>query len=443
MSFQTQTYNTLFEDHIFGDTEDHILFTTSENDLMSVSSVFADQAFDFMNTTSFFSGNSSGANNIPSSSILLTHINNSNEGAVPEALPAPEVAWKYGRCPDTNLPPKSLSFPIVPLCTSITDHSLSGVSPEVVQPINVDAEDIMSFEYIVHEEQQVPTLASTSETVSNELVKNTFETPIFYMTDDGTEGPVSPAPNLDFLGSVPISMHEDDNGADLLSQNEQEDEEDEDDGETEDYRDRSSRRASSSRTPPSNRMHHRHSNRTRRLHGVYRRRAPCTSPVIYVLSTRSNEILSEFRNRQSIDPVRNREKTLQDVKTHLQEHIRVAGSKVHAEVYTVKRQGDFLSRMKGCLRNAGLGLILLEYFRKSLDEEKLRAILACVPPLSTRPSASKAEAQMHAICERFNIPNCSVPEMDRMWKIHLNPEDLSFIRHECSHWPGYWDHLEL
>jgi len=166
------------------------------------------------------------------------------------------------------------------------------------------------------------------------------------------------------------------------------------------------------------------------------------------LSTRANQIVDDFMSGAlpNETPDKFRYRILASIKTHIISHISTVGEKICQEAHLKPRLGDFLSRMKGCLRNAGLALYIVENLGNStiaLDEEMIRDILEHVPPLSTRPATKRVDGKKVTLERSLGLNAASRETVDGFWINHLKKDNRSFMRQHVSEWPGHWDKLGL
>jgi len=187
--------------------------------------------------------------------------------------------------------------------------------------------------------------------------------------------------------------------------------------------------------------------RQKKQRGLYSRALYIPSSTDLPLSTAALQILQEFQtgpkpNESLID---HQEHILNSVIKLIIEHIQNIGTKIRTEADGKSRPGDYLSRMKGCLRNAALGLYLAERIRPTdtnLDVSLLRIILECVPPASTRPATKRVDSKLQVAQARLGVsPERQIVEV--YWTTHLLPEDRTFMRLNASKWPGHWERLGL
>lgn len=135
---------------------------------------------------------------------------------------------------------------------------------------------------------------------------------------------------------------------------------------------------------------------------------------------------------------------LQAAETLIVDHIKAIGSKVHREVESKSRLGDYLSRMKGCLRNAAMGLHLVRNIRPGrLDDASLRAVLECVPPPSARPATKLVDAKMAEALKRVGVVPATRLDLEAYWVNCLHAPDRAFMSRHAHTWPGRWDLLGL
>jgi len=128
------------------------------------------------------------------------------------------------------------------------------------------------------------------------------------------------------------------------------------------------------------------------------------------------------------------------------EHIQAVGAKIRREAETKSRQGDYLSRMKGCLRNAAMGLWVVESVVSGnghVDLDLIHTVLDCVPPPSTRPSSRLMDAKLLQIQHRLGLPDVDRNTVDHFWTAHILHPDRVFMRRHAKEWPGHWEKLGL
>jgi hypothetical protein len=196
------------------------------------------------------------------------------------------------------------------------------------------------------------------------------------------------------------------------------------------------------------------SRRAHRRSGPYDRTVPQVPSLVETrkrqrttLSSSGIKILQEFQNGPKHSETRSehQQRILNNVSDLIIEHIRTIGSRIRAEADEKSRPGDYLSRMKGCLRNAALGLYLIKQLtpETNLDAELLRDILECVPPPSTRPATKRVDSKLQTVQANLGIAPAERQTVEVYWTSHLLSEDRAFMRRNASKWPGHWERLGL
>jgi len=177
-------------------------------------------------------------------------------------------------------------------------------------------------------------------------------------------------------------------------------------------------------------------------------RAPYAPANDLPLSTQANQIMDEFKRGVLLNetPDDFRRRILTSIRTHIVSHISAVGEKICQQAPQKPRLGDFLSRMKGCLRNAGLALYIVENLFNTdiqLDKDMVHTILEHVPPPSTRPATKRVDGGKNTFEHRLGLKPASRETVESFWIKHLKKDNRSFMRQHVNKWPGHWDKLGL